>query len=255
MSANTTARATRRRTLRVAAAALTAAAAFSLTACSGSDAAAPKAGGQADTSAAAEAGGAGSAEAGANTGTGADGAGSAGQTDKAKPNAGSGSSSHGGTGGSGGTAPSRAGSGSGTAKGAGKDKFCRTTELNMEAVDSSPDQTVGDVTVQMTNKGSRSCSVTGFAGVDLKDADGTSAPVHRGGEQPRTTNLMPGDTATFSISYKVDSSGDSLASPTNIIVTPPNETHSVSLKWPAEAQKLAGPYDEKIQVHPVGIAN
>ncbi|MCZ1013394.1 DUF4232 domain-containing protein [Streptomyces noursei] len=105
------------------------------------------------------------------------------------------------------------------------------------------------------NKGGRTCSATGFAGVDLKDADGTSAPVHRGGEQPRITDLKPGGTATFSISYAVDFSGDSLASPTSIIVTPPNETHSVSLKWPAEALKLAGPYDEKIKVHPVGIAN
>ncbi|MGG7576093.1 DUF4232 domain-containing protein [Streptomyces sirii] len=125
----------------------------------------------------------------------------------------------------------------------------------MEAVDSSPDQKTGDVTVQMTNKGARTCSAAGYAGVDLKDIDGTSAPVHRGGEQPRITDLKPGDTATFSISYRVDFSGDSLAHPTNIIVTPPNETHSVSLKWPAKALKLAGPYDEKIRVHPVGIAN
>ncbi|MGO4759115.1 DUF4232 domain-containing protein, partial [Streptomyces sp. 2MCAF27] len=143
----------------------------------------------------------------------------------------------------------------GAAKGGGKSKFCRTSDLVMEAVDSSPDEKVGEVTVQMTNKGAKTCSATGFAGVDLKDIDDTSAPVQRGGEQPRITDLKPGDTATFSISYEVDFSGDSLASPTNIIVTPPNETHSVSLEWPADALKLAGPYDDKIQVHPVGIAN
>ncbi|MFD7663122.1 DUF4232 domain-containing protein [Streptomyces sp. NPDC059788] len=248
MSASTSARIARRRTLRVAAAALTAAAALSLTACSGSDAAAPKAGGQ---SGAAETGGAGSAESGgAGSSAGTQDSGT--QPDSAKSGSGNGTSPRAG---SGGGAPSHAGSGNGAAKGGGKSKFCRTNELMMQAADSSPDQKTGDVTVQMTNKGGRTCSVTGFAGVDLKDADGTSAPVHRGGEQPRITDLKVGDTATFSISYKVDSSGDSLASPTNIIVTPPNETHSVSLKWPAEALKLAGPYDEKIQVHPVGIAN
>ncbi|OKI10111.1 hypothetical protein A6A06_05765 [Streptomyces sp. CB02923] len=251
MSANITARITRRRTLRVAAAALTAAAALSLTACSGSDAAASKPAAQAGTGGAAEAGGAAPAEdGGAGSSAGEQGTGA--QPDRAKPNSGDGASSRAG---SGGGAPSRAGSGSGAAKGAAKSKFCRTNELNMEAVDSSPDQQTGDVTIQMTNKGSRTCSVTGFAGVDLKDADGTSAPVHRGGEQPRITDLRIGDTATFSISYKVDSSGGNLATPTNLIVTPPNETHSVSLKWPAGAPKLAGPYDEKIQVHPVGIAN
>ncbi|ANZ20717.1 glycine-rich secreted protein [Streptomyces noursei ATCC 11455] len=252
MSSNTTARTVRRRTLRVAAASLTAAAAFSLTACSGSDGAASKPGGQSGAGAAAEAGGAGSS-------TGAQGADA--PAGNAKSGSGEGTSAHAGSGGtsshagSGGTASSRAGSGGGAAKGGGKGRFCRTSDLVMEAVDSSPDQKVGEVTVQMTNKGGRTCSATGFAGVDLKDADGTSAPVHRGGEQPRITDLKPGDTATFSISYAVDFSGDSLASPTNIIVTPPNETHSVSLKWPAEALKLAGPYDEKIKVHPVGIAN
>ncbi|MFI1179117.1 DUF4232 domain-containing protein [Streptomyces sp. NPDC020799] len=160
------------------------------------------------------------------------------QTGKAKPGSGEGTSSS-------------AGSGSS----ARKSKFCRTSDLTMEAVDSSPDKKTGDVTVQMTNKGATTCSVTGFAGVDLKDRDGTSAPVARGHEQPRITDLKNGDTATFSISYPVDKSGKSLSTPTDIVVTPPNETHSASLKWPAGALPLAGPYDGRIQVHPVGMAN
>ncbi|KOU01269.1 glycine-rich secreted protein [Streptomyces sp. NRRL F-5755] len=240
MSASTSAR---RRIVRTATAALTAAAALSLTACSGSDTAAA-------SKPAAQAGTGGAAEAGGN-----DPAAGAQGTD-AQPGTGDGATSHT-TGGSGSSAAkgTEKSAGKGAGKSAVKGKFCRTVELTMEAVDRSPDQKTGDVTVQMTNKGGRTCSVTGFAGVDLKDADGTSAPVHRGGEQPRITNLKPGDTATFSISYKVDTSGGNLATPTHLIVTPPNETHSVSLKWPANALKLDGPYDEKIQVHPVGIAN
>ncbi|MEW1656566.1 DUF4232 domain-containing protein [Streptomyces sp. NPDC093707] len=254
MSSTTAVRIARRRTLRVAAAALTAAAALSLTACSGSDTAAAKPAGQPGTGVGAEGGGVGSSgTGGADSSAGAQGTDA--QGDKAKSGSGNGTSSHTGSGsGSGGTA-SRAGSGDGAAKSGGKSTFCRTSDLVMEAVNSSPDQKTGDVTVQMTNKGGRTCSAAGFAGVDIKDLDGTSAPVHRGGEQPRITDLKPGDTATFSISYKVDFGGDSLAHPSNLIVTPPNETHSVTLKWPADALKLAGPYDEKIQVHPVGIAN
>ncbi|WP_432038536.1 DUF4232 domain-containing protein [Streptomyces cucumeris] len=216
MSSSTTIRTARRRTVRIAAAALTAAAALSVTACNNSDDTASK-----------PTAGAGSADSSAGA-----------QGSDAQPDNANGSDS-----------------GDGSAKGGGKGTFCRADDLMMEAVDSSPDEKVGDVTVQMTNKGAKTCSATGFAGVDLKDIDGTSAPVHRGGEQPRITDLKPGDTATFSISYEVDFSGDSLASPTHIIVTPPNETHSVSLKWPADALKLAGPYDDKIKVHPVGIAN
>ncbi|MFD8382306.1 DUF4232 domain-containing protein [Streptomyces sp. NPDC059679] len=223
MRSNATARTARRRSFRVAAAVLTAAAALTLTACNNDT----KAEGQ-DKASAGSSGSSGSS------------GGAQGSDAKGKEG-------------------SEAGGGQdatdGAAKGGGKSKFCRTSDLIMEAVDSSPDQKVGEVTVQMTNKGAKTCSATGFAGVDLKDTDGTSAPVQRGGEQPRITDLKPGDTATFSISYEVDFSGDSLASPTNIIVTPPNETHSVSLEWPAEALKLAGPYDDKIQVHPVGIAN
>ncbi|MCP9210447.1 DUF4232 domain-containing protein [Streptomyces cucumeris] len=216
MSSSTTIRTARRRTVRVAAAALTAAAALSVTACNNSDDTASK-----------PTAGASSADSSAGA-----------QGSDAQPDNANGSDS-----------------GGGSANGGGKGKFCRADDLMMEAVDSSPDEKVGEVTVQMTNKGAKTCSATGFAGVDLKDIDGTSAPVHRGGEQPRITDLKPGDTATFSISYEVDFSGDSLASPTHIIVTPPNETHSVSLKWPADALKLAGPYDDKIKVHPVGIAN
>ncbi|MCE4949045.1 DUF4232 domain-containing protein, partial [Streptomyces albulus] len=232
----------------VAAAALTAAAAFSLTACSGSDAAGSKAGGQSGTGVAAEASGVGSADSsGADSQAGSQG--TEAQPDNAKAGSGNGTSAR-----SGGTS-ARAGSGDSAAKSGGKVPFCRTSDLIMDVSDSSPDQKVGEITVQMTNKGGGTCSAAGFAGVDLKDADGTSAPVHRGGEVPRITDLKPGDTATFSISYKVDFSGDSLASPTDIIVTPPNETHSVDLKWPADALKLGGSYDESIQVHPVGIAN
>ncbi|MFD9634392.1 DUF4232 domain-containing protein [Streptomyces violascens] len=209
------------------------AASLSLTACNNGDDSAQAPSAQGSSSASSSGGGSTSGSASGSGGS---------QTGKAKPGTGTGTSSSSGGGNGGGT-------------GGGKGKFCRTGDLTIEAVDSSPDKTTGDVTVQMTNKGASTCSVTGFAGVDLKDADGTSAPVSRGHEQPRITDLKNGDTATFSISYPVGKSGKSLSKPTNIVVTPPNETHSVSLKWPAEALPLAGPYDDRIQVHPVGIAN
>ncbi|MFE6685185.1 DUF4232 domain-containing protein [Streptomyces sp. NPDC057743] len=242
MSSTTHARIARRRAVRVAAAALTATAALSLTACSGSDANAAKLAGQSGASAGsvgAEGGASGSSEA----------QGTDKQEGKTQPGSGEAKS------GTGEANSSRAHAGNGGAKGGGKSRFCRTSDLVIEAGNSSHDQKTGDITIQMTSKAGSTCSVTGFAGVDLKDADGTSAPVHRGREVPRITNLKPGDTATFSISYQADVSGDSQTNPTNIIVTPPNETHSVSLKWPADALKLGGSYDESIKVHPVGIAS
>ncbi|MEV0260412.1 DUF4232 domain-containing protein [Streptomyces sp. NPDC050617] len=231
MSSSTTVRTVRRRTLRVAVAALIATAGLSLTACSGSDGGASKAASHTDANAAV---GAGVSDSSGLKGNGA-------QADSTKSGSGNGGTS------------SRAGSGGGASKGDSTFESCRTDDLVISAVDSSPDENTGDVTVKMTNKGGSTCSATGFAGADLKDADGTSAPIERADNQPRVTNLQPGDTATFNISYEVDHSGDSLAQPTNLIVTPPNGTHSVSLEWPAEALKLADPGSADMKMHPVAI--
>ncbi|MFJ8828169.1 DUF4232 domain-containing protein, partial [Streptomyces sp. NPDC102467] len=63
------------------------------------------------------------------------------------------------------------------------------------------------------------------------------------------TTLKPGDAAVFDLAYTLDNSGNSLSSPTNIIVTPPNETHTVTLDWPAGAGDIKGAYTD-VQVYP-----
>jgi hypothetical protein len=149
---------------------------------------------------------------------------------------------------------STGGSGNSVADGGGKTPICHTADLAMQAKNTSPDAQTGDVTVLMTNKGAGTCSAAGFPGADIKDSDGTSVSVDRGREVPKVTDLKPGETASFSISYPVDHSGDRLYLPIAILTTPPNETHTVSLKWPAGAPPLQGPYgDSDIQVHPVAI--
>jgi hypothetical protein len=146
------------------------------------------------------------------------------------------------------------GSGNDAGNGGGKSPICHTADLAMYAKNTSPDDATGDVTVLMTNKGAGTCSAAGFPGADLKDSDGTSAAVARGREVPRVTDLKPGETASFSISYTVDRTGGHVYNPIAILTTPPNETHTVSLKWPAGAPPLAGPYGSStIQVHPVGV--
>lgn len=158
-----------------------------------------------------------------------------------------------------GTGSARAGSGKGTRAGgdsaggaagtSGKVTFCRTANLAIQAVDAAPDARSGRIDITMTNRGSTTCSATGFAGVDIKDADHTSSPIARGHAEPRVTILKPGDAAVFDLAYDIDSSGHSLASPTSILVTPPNETHTVTLKWPAGAGAIKGAYTD-VQVYP-----
>ncbi|MFK0142228.1 DUF4232 domain-containing protein [Streptomyces murinus] len=150
---------------------------------------------------------------------------------------------------SGGSGKAGAGStGGGTTTG-GKVTFCKTADLAIDAVNASPDKASGRIDVTMVNRGSTTCSATGFPGVDIKDADHTSSPIERGPAQPRVTTLKPGDAAVFDIAYAVDPSGKSLTSPTDLLVTPPNETHTVDLKWPTGAGAIKGAYTD-VQVYP-----
>ncbi|MFE2986002.1 DUF4232 domain-containing protein [Streptomyces sp. NPDC059262] len=171
-----------------------------------------------------------------------------------------GSKSKGGSGSGGGSQASNAKAGSGKdteaeAAGNGATKtgskvtFCKTENLAIDATDAAPDEESGRINITMINRGSTTCSATGFAGVDIKDADHTSSPIERGQAQPRVTILKPGDAAVFDLAYDIDNTGNSLATPTDILVTPPNETHTVSLKWPAGAGEIKGAYTD-VQVYP-----
>ncbi|MEU9184556.1 DUF4232 domain-containing protein [Streptomyces sp. NPDC048484] len=137
----------------------------------------------------------------------------------------------------------------GATKTGGKVASCKTEDLAIDARDAAPDEASGVIDITMINRGSATCSATGFAGVDIKDADNTSSPIERAQAQPRITTLKPGDAAVFNLAYDIDNTGGSLASPTNIQVTPPNETHSVSLEWPAGAGDIKGAYTD-VEVYP-----
>ncbi|MFJ8390935.1 DUF4232 domain-containing protein [Streptomyces sp. NPDC094438] len=146
-------------------------------------------------------------------------------------------------------AEARAGAGNGATKTGGKVTFCKTEDLAIDARDAATDKASGRIDITMINRGSTTCSATGFAGVNIKDTDNTSNPIERGHAQPRITTLKPGDAAVFNLAYDIDNTGNSLAHPTNIQVTPPNETHTVSLRWPAGAGKIKGAYTD-VEVYP-----
>lgn len=113
------------------------------------------------------------------------------------------------------------GAANGATETGGKGKFCKTEDLAIDARDAATDEASGRIDMTMINRGSTTCSATGFAGVDIKDVDNTSNPIERGHAQPRITTLKPGDAAVFNLAYDIDNTGDSLAHPTNILVTPP----------------------------------
>jgi len=152
-----------------------------------------------------------------------------------------------------GTAEDSAGESSGQEQSAtGK---CRTDELEVTAQDNTID---GDedntVAVTFTNGGGRDCSIAGFAGVDLKTNSGTVS-AERTGEPAPATVLKDGKSVSFFISYPATDTGGSGVRITGLVVTPPNETKSVTLDWPGAASlPVTDGSGTPVKVGPIGSA-
>jgi hypothetical protein len=129
------------------------------------------------------------------------------------------------------------GSSTGTGAGTGTSSTrCHTAGLTFSfgpgdgTVSSSDDQQ--KLAVVLKNKGSATCTLQGFPGVDLKSAGGSWSLV-RSSVTPKKATLAPGNSATFVISFLPWTKGSGTEfKATSVIVTPPNETTSATLTWP-----------------------
>ncbi|MFH8341643.1 DUF4232 domain-containing protein [Streptomyces sp. AM6-12] len=179
------------------------AAGLSLTACGSSDNNSGGGDSSSPGSAASDTSGTqGSGGSGSGGSTGSTGSGSTGQ------NGGQSSSAHGPT-------------GSGRASGAG----CTTAHLSFST---SGGMGEGELIVNMKNTGSANCTLHGFPGVDLKSKDGTVSASRSKLAAP-TVTLQPGAETRFTLHYQPNNSGGSGETFTQLVVTPPNETHSTTL--------------------------
>ncbi|MGV9848379.1 DUF4232 domain-containing protein [Streptomyces sp. NPDC003442] len=157
---------------------------------------------------------------------------------KSDPSASSASSSGGGSGSGGSDQGGGKDSGEqGTAAGTGSNEDgkidkCRTDELEVTAADRTIDgDGEGTVAVTLKNGGGRDCAISGFAGVDLKTSEGALS-AKRSGQPADTHILKDGESTYFGVNYPVNDSGGSGVRVTGLVVTPPNETKSVTLDWP-----------------------
>ncbi|MGK5626945.1 DUF4232 domain-containing protein [Streptomyces sp. URMC 123] len=140
-------------------------------------------------------------------------------------------------------------------KDSGKTAKCRTDELRITAkngtIDGDPE---GTVVVELTNRGGRGCAISGYAGVDLKTNEG-SLSAKRTGEQAPSTVLKAGQSTAFGITYPLNESGGSGVRVTGLLVTPPNETKTVSLPWPGAATlPVTDGSGSPVKVGPIGSA-
>ncbi|NEC32112.1 DUF4232 domain-containing protein [Streptomyces rubrogriseus] len=154
-----------------------------------------------------------------------------------------------GTGGSGGTG------GTGGAGEDGKAAKCSTDELEITAMDATVGgDAEGTVAVDLKNGGGRDCSLAGYAGVDLKTNSGTVSAERTGDPAPRIV-LKDGETVTFGITYPVNDSGGSGVRITGLVVTPPDETKSVTLDWPGGSSlPVTDGSGTPVRVGPLGSA-
>ncbi|GGV87704.1 hypothetical protein GCM10010294_69910 [Streptomyces griseoloalbus] len=152
------------------------------------------------------------------------------------------------------------GEGQGTIAGTGSDKDgvidkCRTDELEVTATDNTiGGDPGGTVVVEFTNGGGRDCAISGYAGVDLKTSAGALS-AKRTGEQASPTVLKDGESVAFGITYPINDSGGSGVRITGLVVTPPDETKSVSLDWPGAATlPVTDGSGSPVKVGPIGSA-
>ncbi|MEU7111767.1 DUF4232 domain-containing protein [Streptomyces sp. NPDC046182] len=150
------------------------------------------------------------------------------------------------------------GSGEGTTAGTGSSGtsagICRSDELEVSAVDNTTDKVEGIVTVQLKNGGGRDCTIRGFAGVDLKTTAGDTLSVARNGDKPISGVLKDGESAAFNITFPLNTTGGTGVRVSKILVTPPNETKTITLNWPAGSLPVDNPDspNRPLQISPVG---
>ncbi|WP_069873540.1 DUF4232 domain-containing protein [Streptomyces malaysiensis] len=240
MRSNTTARTARRRTLRVAAAVLTAAAALTLTACNDSDAGNAKSAGQADT---------------APAGSGSSGSSDGAQGSDAKAKGGSET-------GAGENAP---GSGQAATEGGGRAhagvERCHTE--NLEAAFATGEDALpvpeGDAdgsttaTIVLTNKGSYSCKLGGFPGVDLTSVNGGQRwSLVRSSQKWSSMEVEAGQSTEFTLNLAFTKEEEGFYQPAWVEITPPNETEALKIEWPWEGDTLV---DQRGATHPGTFVN
>ncbi|MFJ2774829.1 DUF4232 domain-containing protein [Streptomyces sp. NPDC087300] len=131
----------------------------------------------------------------------------------------------------------------------GVDK-CRTDGLEISASDSTidggPDRSVA---VTLTNGSGLDCAISGYAGVDLRTSEGELS-ARRTGQESAPKVLKDGDAVSFGITYPAGDADGSGVQVTDLVVTPPDETESVTLDWPGASTLPGSP----VEVGPVGGA-
>ncbi|WP_326808588.1 MULTISPECIES: DUF4232 domain-containing protein [unclassified Streptomyces] len=144
-------------------------------------------------------------------------------------------------------------------------KRCHTGELDFSwggPHGGRPDmdaQNQQSASIRLTNSGDRTCTLRGFPGVRLISESGETWDLRRAAITPSTITLKPGDdTAMVDMTILPvprDLKDTKPFLPSKVLITPPNETTHVTLKWPYGGAVLdqTGATRPGTFINPIGV--
>ncbi|MGY3205975.1 DUF4232 domain-containing protein [Streptomyces sp. TE5632] len=120
---------------------------------------------------------------------------------------------------------------------------CHTSELRARVGGVDPGAGQRNFPVVLTNVSSRACTLYGYPGAAFVDASGKQLgpdPKRSPGDAVRVA-LEPGESAWAGLRYSAPGvSGAHTATPTALLVTPPDERDPLKVPWTAGAVPVAG---------------
>ncbi|MBK3563734.1 DUF4232 domain-containing protein [Streptomyces sp. MBT62] len=121
---------------------------------------------------------------------------------------------------------------------------CHTSELRANVGDNDPGAGQENFPIILTNMSGRTCTVRGFPGAAFVNASGTQLgpnPVRETSSTATTVTLKPGQSAWAGLTFSnPEISGAKTATPTTLVVTPPDEKDPLKVTWTNGAVPVSG---------------
>lgn len=103
------------------------------------------------------------------------------------------------------------------------------------------------------NKGSYSCKLGGFPGVDLTSINGGERwSLVRSSQKWSSLEVEAGQSTEFTLSLAFTGEEEGFYQPAWVEITPPNQTKALKIEWPWESDSLV---DQRGATHPGTFVN
>jgi len=137
-----------------------------------------------------------------------------------------------------GTGASKGSGGTSVSGGGAASTRCTTSELRGHLGENNPGAGQENFPLVVTNFSGRTCTIDGYPGAAFVDASGKQLgpDPKRGSGSPTKITLAPGKSAWAGLSFgNPEVSGAGKATPTGILITPPDEKVALKVDWTAGA--------------------